>query len=58
MDEQRYVVYAIPKNQSDDMTDGRGIEHRIFADLDSAEDYAAQQSSPDNPDRYEVRPEG
>lgn len=48
-------VYAIPKDRTDDMTNGRGLPATMPSGLDDAVDYIDANSSPDNPDRYEIR---
>jgi hypothetical protein len=56
-----FMVYAVPKDADDDMTEGKGILHRRFTGPSAADaEFAAQEwvdenESPDNPDRYEIR---
>jgi hypothetical protein len=56
----RFEVWAVPKDTSDDMTNGKGILHRVFerespADAEfAAEEWVVENESPDNPDRYRI----
>lgn len=56
-----FLVYAVPKDGDDDMTEGAGLLHRRFTGPSAADaEFAAQEwvdknESPDNPDRYEIR---
>jgi hypothetical protein len=56
-EEPIYTVFGIPKDRSDDMTDGRGQPKRGATDVtyDEAADYAERNESPDNNERYVIR---